>query len=331
MTLWRDLAPPWQVCLEQSWAAYRAGSLPIGAHEQCALCVGAMRMLASEYAARSPEPSPTAAEPEIVVEPLLEPRPLSDTPLVLIITGAPASGKTTIGRHLAAHLNLPYFSKDMFKEALFDSLGSIDRDWSRRLGMASMGLLYRCAETLLQAQQSFALECNFYAEWDTPQLRQLHERFGCRFVQVVCTADQATLVDRFARRATSGERHPGHSDASGAGRAATAPGARTLGCAGSAGPCRERRYHERCGRCGWASATRQRADWPLVPRLFAPEASKGPPFGCYGLICTFSEPLDLSAAVRNAAAACSSEKRWVTIPFVSTRADAIISMATSKS
>ena len=31
MTFWRDLALPWQVCLEEAWAAYRAGSLPIGA------------------------------------------------------------------------------------------------------------------------------------------------------------------------------------------------------------------------------------------------------------------------------------------------------------
>ncbi len=28
---WEDLAEPWRVCLEEAWAAYRAGSLPIGA------------------------------------------------------------------------------------------------------------------------------------------------------------------------------------------------------------------------------------------------------------------------------------------------------------
>jgi tRNA(adenine34) deaminase len=31
VTLWAELAAPWKVCLEQAWAAYRAGSLPIGA------------------------------------------------------------------------------------------------------------------------------------------------------------------------------------------------------------------------------------------------------------------------------------------------------------
>lgn len=29
--LWRELEPPWQACLEEAWAAYRAGSIPIGA------------------------------------------------------------------------------------------------------------------------------------------------------------------------------------------------------------------------------------------------------------------------------------------------------------
>ena len=77
-----------------------------------------------------------------------------------------------------------------------------------------MRLLFRCAETLLEAGQSFAVESNFYPQWDTGPLRALQERFECRFVQIVCTADASTLVDRFTRRARSGERHPGHADAS---------------------------------------------------------------------------------------------------------------------
>jgi tRNA(adenine34) deaminase len=37
--LWKQLAHPWQICIEEAWAAYCAGSLPIGAaiidtHEQ---------------------------------------------------------------------------------------------------------------------------------------------------------------------------------------------------------------------------------------------------------------------------------------------------------
>jgi predicted kinase len=131
-------------------------------------------------------------------------------PVVLIITGPPASGKSTLGRHLARNLGLPFLGKDVFKELLFDHLGWSDRDWSRRLGAASMDLLYRSAAAQLEVGQSVALEANFYAEWDTPKLLKLAEMYGCRFVQVVCTASRSTLEERYRCRSTSSERHPGH-------------------------------------------------------------------------------------------------------------------------
>jgi predicted kinase len=134
-------------------------------------------------------------------------------PVVLIITGAPASGKTTIGRQVARAFGLPYFSKDSFKEALFDSLGCQDRDWSRRLGGASMELLFRTTAAQVSAGCSVAVESNFSNELSTPEFRALQDRYDCRFVQVVCTAPGPTLVERFERRARSGERHPGHTDA----------------------------------------------------------------------------------------------------------------------
>jgi hypothetical protein len=39
------------------------------------------------------------------------------------------------------------------------------------------------------------------------------KRYACQFVQVVCTAPGPILVERYERRARSGERHPGHTDA----------------------------------------------------------------------------------------------------------------------
>lgn len=133
---------------------------------------------------------------------------------VLVITGAPASGKTTIGRRLAEELGLAYFSKDFFKETLFDDLGWRDREWSRKLGAASMRLLYRSAAALLKVGQSVALESNFYPKWDNEPLRALQDEFGCRFVQVTCVAPGPLIWERYVARNISGERHPGHVDIS---------------------------------------------------------------------------------------------------------------------
>ena len=41
---------------------------------------------------------------------------------IVLVSGAPGSGKTTLGQPLAAALGMPFISKDAIKERLFDSL-----------------------------------------------------------------------------------------------------------------------------------------------------------------------------------------------------------------
>jgi adenylate kinase family enzyme len=57
--------------------------------------------------------------------------------VLVVVTGPPAAGKTTIGRELSSQLRLPLISKDTIKEALFDELGFGDLEWSARLGGAT--------------------------------------------------------------------------------------------------------------------------------------------------------------------------------------------------
>lgn len=57
---------------------------------------------------------------------------------VVLITGPPASGKTTLARNLAERLNLPVLAKDRIKETLFDALDDAPTDV---LGKASFQLL----------------------------------------------------------------------------------------------------------------------------------------------------------------------------------------------
>ena len=132
---------------------------------------------------------------------------MSGTPLVLIVTGAPASGKSTLGPHLARALALPYLSKDLFKESLFETLGIADRAWSQRLGIASIELLFKLTAALLEAGQSVAVESNFHPRLSPPEFLRFAERYGCRFIQVVCTASGPTLVERFEQRVLSSARH----------------------------------------------------------------------------------------------------------------------------
>lgn len=55
----------------------------------------------------------------------VEPSPAGAATIILV-TGVPASGKSTLSRLLADTLQLPILSKDVVKEALHDSLGTAD-------------------------------------------------------------------------------------------------------------------------------------------------------------------------------------------------------------
>jgi predicted kinase len=132
--------------------------------------------------------------------------------LVVIVTGPPASGKTTLGARLAAELGWPFVSRDALKELLFDQLGWSDRDWSRKLGGASWDLLYTVLDLLLVGRASLVVESNFQAALDGARFRQLQQRHGFQAIQLVCSADDATLRRRYEARASDGTRHPGHVD-----------------------------------------------------------------------------------------------------------------------
>lgn len=134
----------------------------------------------------------------------------SNPPLLVIVTGMPGSGKTTFARALAAACALPLFTKDDLKESLFDSLGWSDRAWSRRLGVASIHLLYLVAEHILAAGQPVIVESNFRRDLDTPAFVALRERTPHTTLQVVCTCDREVALARFTARWFAGERHPGH-------------------------------------------------------------------------------------------------------------------------
>jgi adenylate kinase family enzyme len=61
--------------------------------------------------------------------------------LIVVVTGPPAAGKTTIARGLVEHLGLPLFEKDAIKELLYETIGAGDRDRSREIGFAAFALL----------------------------------------------------------------------------------------------------------------------------------------------------------------------------------------------
>jgi len=134
-------------------------------------------------------------------------------PTLLLVTGLPCSGKTTLARQLAAELGFPLVTKDGIKERLFDTLGWSDRQWSRSLGGATYAILYYMIETLLASGCSLIAESNFPPDPAAQQLASLREKYPFKLLAVECIAQAVVLEERWRRRAELGTRHPGHNDA----------------------------------------------------------------------------------------------------------------------
>jgi predicted kinase len=134
-----------------------------------------------------------------------------DGPLLVVVTGPPASGKTSVAEELASRLGVAFLSKDTFKEVLYEHLGSGD-ELEPTLDAAALAALLRLAAAQLAAGLPFIVESNFDARYDPGPLRALAERHDARLVQVYCTRSVESLLARFAERAASDDRHPGHGD-----------------------------------------------------------------------------------------------------------------------
>jgi predicted kinase len=132
-------------------------------------------------------------------------------PVLIIVTGLPATGKTTLSRTLAKELNLPLLAKDDLKSIMFDGLGWSDLDWSVKVGVTAFRLMDYVIEEQLRHGNSLILECPFDPKWDNERFQRWQKAYGFTCVQVVCTAEREVIKQRFSERAPS--RHPGRTEA----------------------------------------------------------------------------------------------------------------------
>ena len=126
-------------------------------------------------------------------------------PLLVVVTGMPSSGKTTVAEALSRRLSLPLIAKDAIKESLYDTLGAEDVAASTRLGDAAYGLIFALARAALASGASVIVEGNFFPD-HASTIATLPDH---RLVQIHCSAPLDVLMERYASR----ERHAVHHDA----------------------------------------------------------------------------------------------------------------------
>jgi predicted kinase len=120
----------------------------------------------------------------------------------IVVSGPPASGKTTLARAIAPALGLPLIAKDTIKQALMSVLPVPGIEASRMLGRASV--------TALLAVASESGGAVLESVWHRSRAAEDLRRLPGNLVEVFCRCDARTAAQRYARRA--GTRHAGHFD-----------------------------------------------------------------------------------------------------------------------
>lgn len=125
----------------------------------------------------------------------------------IVVSGLPASGKSTLGRAVAGKLGFAYIDKDDILEALFDALGCNSPARRTELSRASDHVLREVAKT--------AGDVVLVSFWNTPSAGDggtsadwIDETFE-RVIELHCSC----LPEVAARRFIARQRHPGHFDA----------------------------------------------------------------------------------------------------------------------
>jgi len=125
----------------------------------------------------------------------------------IIVSGLPASGKTTVGRSIAASLELDFIDKDDILERLFAQHGIGDHTWRRRLSVESDEIFQRQA-----AQSDGVVLVSHWRPRGGPDTTGtptgwIDAAFDS-VIEVNCRCSPAIAASRFIAR----KRHPGHLD-----------------------------------------------------------------------------------------------------------------------
>ena len=128
---------------------------------------------------------------------------------LIIISGSPATGKTTLATQLAKELGYGFCSKDALKERLFDRETVNTRRflWYETRAKAQF---FSQIQEAIQHDRSLIIESDFNKK-DRERLRALLTK-KVHVTEIYCYTKGFTSLVRFIRRNENGTRHRGHHD-----------------------------------------------------------------------------------------------------------------------
>lgn len=124
---------------------------------------------------------------------------------LIIITGAPASGKSTIAQNVSKITGIPYFSKDEFKIELFEKYGFNNHDEKKKLSIQGENMLKNTISEHIDSDKDIIIDNNFKNFDAVREAISAHK--NCTVICIMLKADYSVLAERYNLRISSGNRH----------------------------------------------------------------------------------------------------------------------------
>lgn len=122
-------------------------------------------------------------------------------PLLLIVTGSPASGKTTLAHKLSAEIHCPLISRDELKEGLVNTWGPTPLPEGKSSDITVYDTFFETIRLWTSKGISLIAEAAFQDKLWRPQLLPLLDQADLRII--LCSADHELLKKRFIHRLKS--------------------------------------------------------------------------------------------------------------------------------
>ncbi|MEM9516380.1 MAG: AAA family ATPase [Actinomycetota bacterium] len=132
------------------------------------------------------------------------------TPFVVVISGVPGAGKTTLAWQLSRRLHVPFVSRDDIKTGLHVTHRSNDPNEARRFAEQAFDTFFETISVMVQNGVSLVAEAAFHANRAHTPIAELSD--SCQLIHVALITPDEIAIERYLERAQARPRHPSHND-----------------------------------------------------------------------------------------------------------------------